>query len=94
MFDRIGGGTVIQAFIDAHPLNRYHFLVFGLCMLGLLLDAYEHRDRVAIADGVRGGDALGLELPVIEGVSAMNRIMAELASDRSDLVGDGLHEVA
>jgi UDPglucose 6-dehydrogenase len=40
------------------------------------------------------GDALGLELPVIEGVSAMNRMMAEIASERSELVGDGLHEVA
>ena len=39
------------------------------------------------------GDALGLELPVIEGVSAMNRIIAELASDRSDLVGDAAEEV-
>jgi UDPglucose 6-dehydrogenase len=40
------------------------------------------------------GDALGVELPVIEGVSAMNRFMEELASERSELVADGLHEVA
>jgi UDPglucose 6-dehydrogenase len=40
------------------------------------------------------GDALGIELPVIEGVNAMNRFMEELVSERSELVGDGLHEVA
>jgi len=41
------------------------------------------------------GDALGLELPVMEGVSAMNRVMEEMASQRVELVGDGsLHDVA
>lgn len=46
-------GTGVQAFVDAHPLNRYHFLVFGLCMLGLLLDGFDAQAMGYVAPALK-----------------------------------------
>ena len=40
------------------------------------------------------GDALGIELPVVEGVNAMNNLISELVAADVERVGDEIHQIA
>jgi AAHS family 4-hydroxybenzoate transporter-like MFS transporter len=48
----------VQAFVDAQPLNRYHWLVFGLCALCLVFDGFDAQAMGYVAPALREG--LGL----------------------------------
>jgi AAHS family 4-hydroxybenzoate transporter-like MFS transporter len=48
----------VQAFVDAQPLNRYHWLVFGLCALCLIFDGFDAQAMGYVAPALR--ESLGL----------------------------------
>jgi AAHS family 4-hydroxybenzoate transporter-like MFS transporter len=48
----------VQAFVDAQPLNRYHWLIFGLCALCLVFDGFDAQAMGYVAPALR--DSLGL----------------------------------
>jgi AAHS family 4-hydroxybenzoate transporter-like MFS transporter len=48
----------VQAFVDAQPLNRMHWLIFGLCALCLVFDGFDAQAMGYVAPALREG--LGL----------------------------------
>ncbi|HEY4074440.1 MAG TPA: MFS transporter [Herbaspirillum sp.] len=48
----------VQAFVDAQALNRYHWLVFGLCALCLIFDGFDAQAMGYVAPALR--ESLGL----------------------------------
>ncbi|RXZ38451.1 MFS transporter [Oxalobacteraceae bacterium CAVE-383] len=58
----------VQAFVDAQPLNRYHWLVFGLCALCLVFDGFDAQAMGYVAPALR--ESLGL------GASALGPIFS------------------
>ena len=52
------GPLGVQAFVDALPLNRYHWLVFSLCALCLIFDGFDAQAMGYVAPALR--ESLGL----------------------------------